>query len=160
MLYVPGSQRPRELYPHAEQHSEDSALNAELVPEHVDLERAVVDALPAGALSLHDVYLVHGSEPNRSARRRAGFVIRYMPATSHYDRDKARAGSNLVDTKLADRPLFLVRGVDWTGKTAPEILCDDPRQQRIERRGYQHTLMIHVESRFIKWDRGVLDRAA
>jgi hypothetical protein len=22
-----------------------------------------------------------------------------------------------VDTKLADRPLFLVRGKDWTGKT-------------------------------------------
>lgn len=117
MLYVPGSHRTRELYPHAEQPSEESALNAELVPEHVDLERAEVDDLPAGGLSLHDVYLIHGSEPNRSDRRRAGFVIRYMPATSHYDREAARAGSNLVDTRLADRPLFLLRGEDWTGKT-------------------------------------------
>ena len=117
MLYVPGSHRTRELYPHAEQPSEESALNAELVPEHVDLARAEVDDLPAGGLSLHDVYLIHGSEPNRSARRRAGFVIRYMPATSHYDREQARAGSNLVDTKLADRPIFLMRGEDWTGKT-------------------------------------------
>lgn len=117
MMFVPGSHRTRELYPHAEQPSEESALNAELVPEHVDLERAEVDALPAGGLSLHDVYLIHGSEPNRSARRRAGYVIRYMPATSHYDREKARAGSNLVDTRLADRPLFLLRGEDWTGKT-------------------------------------------
>ena len=73
--------------------------------------------LTAGEFSLHDVYLIHGSEPNRSTRRRAGFVIRYMPASSHYDREKARAGSNLVDTRLADRPLFLVRGEDWTGKT-------------------------------------------
>ena len=117
MMFVPGSQRTRELYPHAEQPSEESALNAELVPEHVDLERAEVDALRAGEFSLHDVYLIHGSEPNRSTRRRAGFVIRYMPASSHYDREKARAGSNLVDTRLADRPLFLLRGEDWTGKT-------------------------------------------
>lgn len=117
MMFVPGSHRTRELYPHAEQPSEESALNAELVPEHVDLARAEVDDLPAGGLSLHDVYLIHGSEPNRSARRRAGFVIRYMPATSHYDREKARAGSNIVDTRLADRPLFLMRGEDWTGKT-------------------------------------------
>lgn len=117
MMFVPGSHRTRELYPHAEQPSEESALNAELVPEHVDLARADVDALRAGTFSLHDVYLIHGSEPNRSSRRRAGFVIRYMPASSHYDRNKARAGSNLVDTKLAERSLFLLRGEDWTGKT-------------------------------------------
>jgi hypothetical protein len=40
-----------------------------------------------------------------------------MPATSHFDRAMARPGSNLVDTRLADRPLFLLRGEDWTGKT-------------------------------------------
>jgi len=116
MMFVPGSQRTRELYPHAEQPSEESALNAELMPEHVDLKAAQIDSLPAGALSLHDVFLIHGSEPNRSTRRRAGFVIRYMPATSHYDREKARAGSSIVNTRLADRPLFLLRGADWTGK--------------------------------------------
>jgi hypothetical protein len=117
MMFIPGSHRTRELYPHADQPSEESALNAELTPEHVDLTKAEVDSLPAGCLSLHDVYLIHGSEPNRSPRRRAGFVIRYMPATSHYDREQARAGSNLVNTRLADRPLFLMRGEDWTGKT-------------------------------------------
>ena len=117
MRFVPGSHRTRELYPHSDQPSEESALNAELVPEHVDLDRVEVDELPAGAVSLHDVYLVHGSEPNRPARRRAGFVVRYMPATSHYDREAARAGSNLVNTRLADRPLYLLRGEDWTGKT-------------------------------------------
>jgi ectoine hydroxylase-related dioxygenase (phytanoyl-CoA dioxygenase family) len=116
MMFVPGSHRTRELYPHADQPSEESALNAELMPEHVDLAAAEVDELTAGNLSLHDVYLIHGSEPNRSTRRRAGFVIRYMPATSHYDREKARAGSNLVNTRLADRPLYLMRGEDWTGK--------------------------------------------
>lgn len=117
MLFVPGSHRTRELFPHADEPGEESALNARLAPEHLDLARAEVDELRAGELSLHDVYLVHGSEPNRSARRRAGYVVRYMPASSHYDRGRARAGSNLVDTRLADRPLFLVGGEDRTGKT-------------------------------------------
>jgi len=117
MQYVPGSHRERLLYEHEDETGEEVALNASLAPRHLDLSRAEVDALPAGAMSLHDVYLIHGSEPNRSPRRRAGFVIRYMPATSHYDREMARSGSNLVDTRLADRPLFLLCGEDWTGKT-------------------------------------------
>ena len=56
-------------------------------------------------------------KPNRSDRRRAGFVIRYMPTSSHYDRAAARSGSNHVATKLAERPLFLLRGDDRTEKT-------------------------------------------
>ena len=118
MRFVPGSQRERLLFEHEPSTSEEMALNASLAPRYLDLRKAEADELPAGTLSLHDVYLIHGSEPNRSTKRRAGFTIRYMPATSHYDRDLAKSGSNLVDTRLADRPLFLLRGEDWTGKTA------------------------------------------
>lgn len=124
MLYVPGSQRTRKLFPHADQPSEESALNAGMLPGDVDLDRVEVDALPAGACSLHDVYLVHGSEPNRSARRRAGFVIRYMPATSHFDRELALATSADAATKFAARPIYLLRGEDWTGKTGLVDLRD------------------------------------
>jgi ectoine hydroxylase-related dioxygenase (phytanoyl-CoA dioxygenase family) len=35
-------------------------------------------ALQAGEMSLHHVGLVHGSEPNRSDRRRVGIAVRYM----------------------------------------------------------------------------------
>jgi len=117
MLYVPGSHKSQGLFPHAEQHSEESALNAQMLPGDVDLDNVAVDDLPAGAFSLHDVYLVHGSKPNRSARRRAGFVIRYMPTSSHYDRDTKIVGSHLVNTNFSERPLFLLRGEDKTGKT-------------------------------------------
>ena len=34
--------------------------------------------LKAGEMSLHHVGLAHGSEPNRSDRRRVGFAVRYM----------------------------------------------------------------------------------
>jgi len=117
MQYVPGSQRERRLFEHVRDDSKESALNATLATGQVDLAEAAVDDLKAGALSLHDVFLVHGSEPNHSKNRRAAFVIRYMPATSHFDRSEAKAGSQHVNTRLAEREIYLVRGEDWTGKT-------------------------------------------
>ena len=38
-----------------------------------------VNALKAGQISLHADMLVHGSGPNRSARRRCGLTLRYCP---------------------------------------------------------------------------------
>ena len=45
----------------------------------VDEARAVDLVLAPGQMSLHDVKLVHGSEPNRSDDRRIGLAIRYIP---------------------------------------------------------------------------------
>jgi len=117
MQFIPGSQRERRLFDHIKDDSKDSALNATLAADQFDLAAAAVDDLKAGALSLHDVFLIHGSEPNRSNKRRAAFVIRYMPATSHFDRSEAKVGSQHVPTRLAEREIYLVRGEDWTGKT-------------------------------------------
>ena len=50
-------------------------LTGKAIPWHQD-----------GQFSLHDVYLIHGSNANRSTKRRAGFVVRYMPATSAFER--------------------------------------------------------------------------
>lgn len=69
----------------------------ELPPEVVDKRRAVDLLMRRGDLSLHDSYLVHGSEPNRSAHRRAAVTIRYVPASAR-----------ITDTP--DRRQFLVRG--------------------------------------------------
>jgi ectoine hydroxylase-related dioxygenase (phytanoyl-CoA dioxygenase family) len=72
--------------------------------------------LEAGQLSLHDVHLIHGSRPNRSPRRRAGLAIRYMPATSQFDRTippMTSYGTAVID--FSRRPLWLVRGTDRAG---------------------------------------------
>jgi hypothetical protein len=47
----------------------------------VDVDDAQADTLElkAGEMSLHHVRLIHGSEPNPSAKRRIGFAIRYLP---------------------------------------------------------------------------------
>lgn len=42
-------------------------------------QNASLNVLPAGGFSLHDVYLVHNSRPNKSLKRRAGYVMRYAP---------------------------------------------------------------------------------
>jgi len=40
----------------------------------------------AAQISLHDVFLIHGSRVNRSTKRRAGLTFRYMPASSYFNR--------------------------------------------------------------------------
>ena len=75
----------------------DRAAAMELACKLVDERRAVDVAMARGALSLHDSYLVHGSEPNRSDRRRAALTIRYVPASTRIQ-------------NTADRRQFLVRG--------------------------------------------------
>ncbi len=45
----------------------------------VDGSKAVMLSLQPGEMSLHHVRLIHGSDPNPSAKRRIGFAIRYLP---------------------------------------------------------------------------------
>lgn len=49
------------------------------IDDVASLGAPVADVLPAGAFSLHADMLAHGSEPNRSSRRRCGLTIRYCP---------------------------------------------------------------------------------
>ena len=45
----------------------------------IDGSKAVMLSLQPGEMSLHHVRLIHGSDPNPSAKRRIGFAIRYLP---------------------------------------------------------------------------------
>ncbi|MEQ8584749.1 MAG: phytanoyl-CoA dioxygenase family protein [Thalassobaculaceae bacterium] len=113
---IPGSHKQQRLRAHTQDDSDELALNQVLSADEYDESEAVDFVLEAGQVSLHDVYLVHGSEPNRSDKRRAGYVCRYMPTTSHFDREIGRAlqaKGNLVD--FATRPLWLLRGTDACG---------------------------------------------
>jgi hypothetical protein len=125
MRYIPGSHRARTIYHHRLDERPDLALNQTVASIDATDARDVV--LAAGELSIHDVYLVHGSGANRSARRRAGFAIRYMPATSLYDRTLAYAGgAAAIRQNMAVRPIYLVRGVDRHGRNDFTIGHDRP----------------------------------
>ncbi len=115
MQVIPGSHLVGD-FKHLVSDREDLVLNNVLDDPRLDLGTAYAVELSPGQISLHDVNLVHGSQPNRSSQRRAGYAIRYMPASSHYDRalDMGRV-SALSALDFAHRPIWLVRGVDRTG---------------------------------------------
>jgi ectoine hydroxylase-related dioxygenase (phytanoyl-CoA dioxygenase family) len=116
MRVIPGTHRMGD-FTHEVSDREDLVLNNVLNDTRLDLTTARDVILEAGQFSLHDIDLVHGSQPNRSARRRAGFAIRYMPSTSHYDRSLSMGGgSNTAPVEFPRRPIWLVRGVDRCGK--------------------------------------------
>lgn len=117
---IPESHKDHTLYSHLKEDRTDIVLNQRVNDELFDESTAVDVELEAGQMSLHDVYLIHGSNPNRSTRRRAGLAIRYMPATSLFDRSLVFENSGFrVD--FGKRPLWLLRGKDVTGANDFEL---------------------------------------
>lgn len=115
MRVIPGSHRQGFLA-HETSDEEGLVLNTGLVEGSFAIEKARAVELEAGQVSLHDAFLVHGSEPNTSPRRRTGLTLRYMPATSLYDRAKpVETGSNTAPLNFAERPIWLLRGQDHAG---------------------------------------------
>ena len=113
MRYIPGSHRAGSVFEHRRREGDDLVLFDELDPAAFDATDARDDALEAGQFSLHDIFLIHGSEANRSSRRRAGFVIRYMPATSLFDRSIDRRQDQAgLSFSFSRRPIWLLRGAD------------------------------------------------
>ncbi len=116
MRYMPGSHAGGVVMRHRTSERKDLVLNEEVDPLLIDPSRARDDVLEAGQFSLHDVYLIHGSNANQSSKRRAAFVIRYMPATSTFVRhagDERRQGE--VSFSMSRRPIWLLRGRDRGG---------------------------------------------
>jgi ectoine hydroxylase-related dioxygenase (phytanoyl-CoA dioxygenase family) len=114
---IKGSHKARRLFHHRTNASSDLTLNQELAPSEFDARDAVDIVLQSGQISLHDVFLVHGSEPNRSPQPRRGMTLRFMPTTSVFDRALARQqriAKNTVGHE--ERTLFLMRGRDRSGR--------------------------------------------
>ncbi|NKB60923.1 MAG: phytanoyl-CoA dioxygenase family protein [Gammaproteobacteria bacterium] len=71
MRFIPGSHKGRKLYSHHWQESGDLTINEVCDSEHFDESRAEDLLLEAGQVSFHDVYMIHGSGANSTARRRS-----------------------------------------------------------------------------------------
>lgn len=98
MQFLPGSHKVDQL-PHVDTFHKDNLLSrGQEVAVEVDKSQGVGVSLKAGEMSLHHIKLVHGSEPNRSADRRIGLAIRFIP-------------TYVRQTKVRDAAM-LVRGVD------------------------------------------------
>ena len=106
---IPGSHRDKSLREHQHNPSAGLTLHEELLDTEFDSKQAQKVLLERGQISMHDVFLMHGSKPNRSDKRRRGMTMRLMPTTSHFDR-------SIAQDALANLPLMLVRGGDKCGK--------------------------------------------
>jgi len=115
MRFIPGSHLRQELYRHHQANRDNLVLNMELDQDQFDESDAVNVELEPGQISLHDVRLIHGSLANDSGQRRAALIMRYMPATSYYDRTLGGRRDNSA-FNIVDQPLWLMRGVDRTGR--------------------------------------------
>ena len=113
---IPGSHRTQKLAQHHVNKAKGLALNLELDATEFDESQAVDIVLARGQVSLHDVYLFHGSEPNRSERPRRGMTLRYMPTTSIFCHDKPTRFKRENQLAMSQRTIYLMRGVDQSGQ--------------------------------------------
>jgi Phytanoyl-CoA dioxygenase (PhyH) len=85
MRVVPGTHR-REVVAHADTFATGNMLSrGQEIAVEVDEDHAVDLVLEPGQMSLHHVKIFHGSHPNRSADRRLGFAVRYLPPQVHQE---------------------------------------------------------------------------
>ncbi len=111
---IPGSHRRRALGKHDFNAADGLSLPLEIRADEFDAASARDIVLEEGQVSLHDIYLIHGSEPNRSAKPRRGMTLRYMPTTSVYRRDLA--DQHRRPLAMSERTLYLMRGADRSGE--------------------------------------------
>jgi hypothetical protein len=112
---IPRSHAEQRLHEHLHEDRQDLTLNQRLA--HVDEAAAMDIELQPGEMSLHDVYMIHGARANTSGKRRTGAALRYMPATSVFERNLNPVdGQSGVPVNFARRPLWLVKGRDRSGR--------------------------------------------
>ncbi|MDB5894988.1 MAG: phytanoyl-CoA dioxygenase [Rhodoferax sp.] len=114
---IPGSHRAKVTHAHLKEDREDLVLSQRTDTSAFDEAEAVDLELQPGQMSMHEVYMIHGAEVNRSTQRRAGVALRYMPGSSVFERNLNPAdGESGVPVSFATRPLWLLRGQDRTGR--------------------------------------------
>jgi ectoine hydroxylase-related dioxygenase (phytanoyl-CoA dioxygenase family) len=68
------------VHPHIEGEARDNLVNhGQKVTIEIDEAQVRNVVLTAGAMSLHHINLIHGSQPNRSGTKRIGFSVSYIP---------------------------------------------------------------------------------
>ena len=127
---IPRSHLGGQLHEHLHEERSDVVLNQRLADAALDKSAAVDIELQPGQMSLHDIHLIHGAAANRSRQRRTGVALRYMPSTSVFERGLRPAdGKSGIAVDFARRPLWLVSGVDRSGRNDLQIGHPSPTRR-------------------------------
>ena len=118
---IKGSHKDKKLKQHNYNENKNLTLHQELIETEYNKNDSVNLILKRGQISLHDVYLVHGSEANYSSKSRRGMTMRFMPTTSFFDHTLAKEKyNNLNVNKYANRKIYHARGIDKSKKNILE----------------------------------------
>jgi ectoine hydroxylase-related dioxygenase (phytanoyl-CoA dioxygenase family) len=112
---IPGSHSARRVGEHVFQDRKDMIVRRSLAQDEFDESLSRDIELEPGQMVMFDVYTVHGAAHNRGTIPRAGYALRFMPATSHFDHEGAEHRGEpgyAHDT----RALVLMRGADRSGR--------------------------------------------
>jgi hypothetical protein len=109
MRVIPGTHTTGPIEHVNIEHPETKVLHLGVPPQYVNESKAVDCVLPRGGSSFHAPYLIHGSAPNTSPKRRCGYTMRFMPPETRLRRDGPLA------KWFKDHPLYLLRGRDTAG---------------------------------------------
>lgn len=77
MKVIPGSHRDAQIPFLESDQGENNVLN-QTVPDAEERGEPTSLIMRAGQISLHSDWILHGSEPNHSSRRRCGLALRYL----------------------------------------------------------------------------------
>ena len=119
LRFIKGSHKEKKLKSHNINDNKNLTLNQELDESEYNEKDAVNLTLKRGQISLHDVYLVHGSEANNSSMARRAITMRFMPTSSVFDHQMVKDKnlfSKLNASKYQDRKIYHMRGKDISGK--------------------------------------------
>lgn len=117
LRFIAGSHAAREIGEHFESSEKGIVIPGTLDPESFDPGAARDVEMEAGQIVIFDCYTIHGAQSNRGTRHRAGYALRFMPSTSHYDHDSALTARRRSPGAGHDtRPLILARGIDRCGR--------------------------------------------
>lgn len=84
MRVIPGSHQARRVFTHRVDTQSGTTLPLSL--DDIDISKAIDIELGAGEYSVHDPFILHGSNPNTSVLRRCGITIKYIPTHVAIDR--------------------------------------------------------------------------
>ena len=117
MRVISGSHRPSKLYEHRTVDATELTLNQELDWRALGFDKEEPIEIESGQMILFDLYLIHGSHSNDTAKQRRAITVRYMPTTSHFDRELAHRQHREMDVPdLSRRNLYRMRGIDRCGR--------------------------------------------
>ena len=123
LKFIRGSHRDKNLKQHEFNKDKNLTLHQELLKSEFNEKESVNLILKRGQISLHDVYLVHGSDANLSSKSRRGMTMRFMPTTSVFDHNLAKEKyNNLNVSKYSNRKIYLARGHDKSKRNNLEVV--------------------------------------